>query len=156
MDGLLEIVFENVSRQHLVDIIISIIGREDNLIEARQDGSPVNFDDIFDASYWGRIATASEEISCTFNSRYLNILNKNIRDITTRVVHYGSLNDVSVLFSSHDCKYAGFFAAEDFFQWASEISKKYEVDNFFGGLDPASDENTQLFSRDGVGPIDKL
>lgn len=156
MNGLLEFVFEGVPPNHLARMVMDCICEEENVSEATQDGADLPLKSVLDPVYWSNIASVSEDMACTVNLRTLRIGGKSIERATLQIIHYSGTNDVSVLLASTDCKKGNIYAAEEIYQWAREISEKFGVDNFYGGLEPASDVPTQLFSKNGVGSIHAL
>ena len=156
MNGLLEFVFEDVPSNNLAEMVIECVREKNNVSEVVQDGTPLPLDSIFDSAYLSKIAVGDEEVACTANLKDLMVGEKFIECVTLRVIHFGDISDVSFLFSSLDCKRADISTSEELYHWAKDLSVKYGIANFFGGLDPASDEHTQLFSKDRVGPIMEL
>jgi hypothetical protein len=54
-------------------------------------------------------------------------------------------------FRAMTAKKSGLVTAQYFFNWANDIAKKFTIVNFFGGLEPAEDVDTQLYTKTGVG-----
>jgi len=153
MNGLLEFVFEGVPANQLAQLIMDCLCEEENVSDATQDGVNLPLKFVLDPAYWSSIGSVGEDKACTLNLRVLRIRSKSVERATLQIIHYSDINDVSVLLASTDCKQGNVSNPEEIYQWAREISEKYSVDNFFGGLEPASDEHTQLFSKSGVGPV---
>lgn len=156
MNELLEFTFEDVLANELGAMLLYCLQGEDNLCDAIQDGVCLSRKNVFDLLYWTQIGCACEDIACTLNLRRIEVGNILVESATIQVIHYSGITDVSVLLSSSDCKNANLFYAEDIYQWAKKLSAKYGASDFFGGLEPASDKSTQLFSRNGVGTIVKI
>jgi hypothetical protein len=156
MNGLLEFVFEEVSPNYLAEMVIECVREKNNVGEVVQDGAPLPLDSVLDPAYLSKIAVGDEDVACTANLKDLNVGGKLVECVTLRIIHYGDVSDVSLLFSSLDCKKAGISTSEELYRWAKGFSIKYRIANFFGGLEPASDEQTQLFSKDRVGPVMEL
>lgn len=156
MNGLLELVFEGIPPKHLADMVVECVREKNNVSEVEQDGMPLPRDSVLDSAYLSQIAANEEDVACTANLKGLRIGEALVECVTLRIIRYGDVCDVSLLFSSLDCKRAGISASEELYRWAKEFSVKYCIADFFGGLEPASDEHTQLFSKDRVGPVMEL
>jgi hypothetical protein len=156
MNGLLEFVFEEAPSNHLAEMVIEFVREKNNVSEVVQDGAPLRLDSVLDSAYLSKIAVGDEDVACTANLKDLKVGEKLVECVTLRIIHYGDISDVSLLFSSLDCKKAGISTSEELYRWAKGFSVKYCTANFFGGLEPASDEQTQLFSKGRVGPVMKL
>ena len=156
MNGMLEIVFEGVQLNHLAGLVMDYICEEGNISEATQDGIYVPSKYIIDPAYWEGIGSATEDTACTVNLRTIKIGGKSVDMATLRIIHYSNVNDVSVLLSSIDCKRVGLSDSDGIYHWARDISGKFGVENFYGGVEPASDEDMRLFSKNGIGLIQKL
>ena len=156
MNGLLEFVFEEVSPSHLAAMVIECVREKNNVSEVVRDGVPLRLDSVLDSAYLSKIAAGDEDVACTANLKHLSVGEKLVECVTLRIIHYDDISDVSLLFSSLDCKKAGISTSEELYRWAKGFSVKYHIANFFGGLEPASDEQTQLFSKDRVGPVMEL
>ena len=153
MDGLLEFTFEDVSPEHFTQMVLDNIGEDENILDAAQDSNPFPIELIRDSHHLANIAGSVNNISCNINLKKLKIAEKSVKNVTLRIVHYSCVTDVSMLCTSTDCKDANISTAIELYNWAVDICQKYGVNNFYGGLEPADDEDTQLFSKGGVGPI---
>lgn len=147
MNGLMEFVFEDISRDHLARMIIDSIGGGENVTDAVRDGVDVPLTSISDAFYWNDFGTSSEDTACTINLRTLKIGAAAVDLATLRIVHYGDSNDVTILVSSSDWMSVNMHDSDEIFQWAQRLAEEYTVANFFGGFEPATDEDMQLFSK---------
>ncbi|MBN3004088.1 hypothetical protein JW897_10125 [Chromobacterium alkanivorans] len=154
MNGLLEFVFENVPPLKVAPCVLSLIGHERNVKNVIRDGDePLAISDVVDAGFWRRLASQEEDVAILLNMEEVEIGTRLIRGATLQVIHYGNLNDLVVFLSSEDCRKGGMVRSEDMYEWAKSVADLFEVANFFGGLEPANDEQTQLFLASGVGLI---
>lgn len=156
MHGLLEFVFEGISPDQLARVVIDSVGQEENVGDATQDGSALPPDAVLDPGYLTGIASTGESAGCSINLRSLRMDGKLVQRATLQVIHYDGKNDLSVLLASTDCLNADLSSAEEFYQWAKSVSERYEIENFYGGLEPAFDGSTQLYSKGRIGPVLKL
>lgn len=156
MDGLLEFVFEGISPDQLARIVIDSAMQTENVSEATRDGDDFPVESVLDPLYWSGVASADVSVACTINLRVLKVGDKFVKNATLQVIHYEKTNDMSMLLASTDCKSANIATAAELHQWAKSASERYQILNFYGGLEPAFDENTQLFHKNKVGPILEL
>jgi hypothetical protein len=74
-----------------------------------------------------------------------------------RIIRYDGLNEVAVVFDNLKIEPTGW---EDFVDKLSKGAKKLAVQSgalgYCCGLEPGTDEDTQLFSSEGVGPLFSL
>ncbi|MEJ8294380.1 hypothetical protein WKI45_16255 [Delftia tsuruhatensis] len=157
MDGLLELIFEGVSAYNVDHFMMELINDEDNVAEIIQDGNgPLLFKPVFDGDMWNLVASSDDDTIVCLNLKQLSVGLKSIKRATLQLVHYDHVNDIVVLFSTTDCKYGGVIYSEEIYRWAEGLAKSFNIGGFLGGLEPAADEEAQIFSVRGVGPIAKL
>lgn len=155
MNGLLEFVFEGVPISMIGQCVLKLIRHSGNVTSMVCDGDdslPISF--AFDAKFWSEFVARDVDASSIF----LNLVNLEVGErlvdgATLQVVQYSSKIDLVILVSSEDCKRAELIGSADMHDWAEGFAKFFKLGTFFGGLEPAHDKQTQLFSMDGVGPV---
>jgi len=152
MHGLLEIVFEEVPPDRLAGIVVDHMGGEANIIDAAEDGVPLPTDAVEISRRLSDIALMNATVACNINLKAMKVGEKSVPYVTLRIIRYDLKTDVSILFTSTDCNAAQIWTSEELRRWAMRVGEKYGAKNFYGGLDPAEDEKTRLFSRTCVGP----
>ncbi len=156
MNGLLEFLFEGVPPKGLASMVLDLICEGTNVVEATCRGIDIPPTSVMDPAFWNELGHFDDDTTCHVNLRTIRIGEKSIAQATIMIVFYGEINDVSVLLSTTDCRQADLLASEKIYRWARAISEKYDVDNFCGGLDSASDEDTQMYSQSGVSAVPTL
>lgn len=152
MHGLLEIVFEDVPPDRLAGIVVDHMGDEANIIDAAQDGVPFPTDAVDISRRLSHIALMDATVACIINLKAMKIAEKLVPNVTLRIIRYDLHTDVSILFTSTDCYAAHISTSDELHRWAMRVGEKYGAKDFYGGLDPAEDQKTQLFSKTCVGP----
>jgi hypothetical protein len=152
MHGLLEIVFEDVPADRLASIVVDHMGDEANIIDTAQDGVPFPTDAVEISRRISHIALLDGNVACNINLKAMKIDEKSVPYVTLRIIRYDLKTDASILFTSTDCNAAQISTADELHQWAMRVGEKYGAKNFYGGLDPAEDEKTRLFSGTCLGP----
>lgn len=84
------------------------------------------------------------------------IVEKNIASCSIQVIANGINIDVLILCASDDCNNAGISCGKDLFVWARYVAEKFGFDDFYGGMEPATDVKTQLYSKNGVGLLNSI
>lgn len=151
MDGLLEFCFERIGKKEISPLVKFLAISRENIVDVKDTMSDeFTMSDIFDEKYWCRQLPTAENI-LYINLKRILIDNIYVENCSMLIMANGDSFDFSILLSSNDCKKSGIVNAQIFFNWASEISQKFGIVNFFGGLDPAEDIDTQLYTINGIG-----
>lgn len=154
MNGLLELVFEDVSADSIGSFTMKLIGDEANIVDIHRNGDEsLPTYSAFDFNIWSELARSEENSTIFINLNRLNIASKAVVNATLQIVHYKNMNDLIILLSTEDCKKANLVLSDDIYQWVLRISQSFNVTDFFGGLEPADDERTQIYSSCGAGPL---
>lgn len=153
MEGLFEFVFERVPSPHLARMVFDLLRDKLNVTEVARDGEAVAIEDMLAEEYLAELSISEQDTAINISLMVLHLEETKIPRATVRVIRYDRNTDFSVLVNSTDCKAGGIHSSNEIYTWARSVSEKYGIENFFGGLDPAFDEHTQLYSSDGPGPI---
>jgi len=135
MRQLAEIVFEDVQVKFIEPIVSSLvkITKEEHLLiqsflEKQEDGN------------------------ITITPRLIMICNKAITDLSIRVLKYSGKYDIELLWDIDQVKNASKIL-KGLHQNSISIASKFNVTNYYGGLEPACDRETRFFSNTEIGPI---
>ncbi|NHZ38370.1 hypothetical protein [Massilia rubra] len=153
MNELLEFAFDGVSPDCLGKMMMDFARATENVSTAVQDGLDLPLASVLDPAYWHSLTTAGCDSWCIINLKTIDIGDKAVDSATLLMFHNDELYNLAVLLSSKDCTKANLESAEEFYQWAKASGKKYCVADFYGGMDPASDEKTRLYSKGAAGPF---
>jgi hypothetical protein len=74
--------------------------------------------------------------------------------VLLRLVKYGERYNIDFNFDSNELENVSMVSlATEFHDHTKEIARNNGVDNFFGGMEPASDEDTRYFTNNDLGPL---
>lgn len=154
MAELIEIVFEKVSSEALADILIEIT-EQGNLVEncvvngenCRPDWKNAN-------QILNLLKDNNGEFSLICLTRFLSIYNHKVSGCQIRVTRGHNFSDLEINFESD-----AFVSKDkvklitDFMNFSFEFANKYQIENYYCGLEPAVDEETRFFTKEKVGPL---
>ncbi|WP_338846792.1 hypothetical protein V8J88_23855 [Massilia sp. W12] len=154
MDGLIEIVFESISIENANAFLPGFILKTENIISASIIG---------ESDQNVNVTTLPQFIRATIESRgdciiMLNIYNASIcnrivENASIQIISYSKNLDLVLIFSTIDLRSSGIKYSNEIFKWAISINQTLNAKKIFGGLEPAQDKETQIFSNAHVGPI---
>ncbi|WP_194868956.1 hypothetical protein [Pseudoalteromonas sp. PPB1] len=155
MAELLEIVIENVMRSHVCQLLTSLLKQAGKVLEVRcseaiqlSSATDISTDDI--ASF----ISLSEDATLYIKLESLCIDGTNIPSVLLRLVKYNSHFDIDFNFDEDDIVSEETTVLMKKLQvYASKLVAGHEVGNWFGGIEPASDENARYFTRGSLGPL---
>lgn len=96
----------------------------------------------------------SDDASLIVKLSSLNITGYTIPQVLLRLLKYDGKYDIDFTFD--ESSLIGFNTKElmeDMYIHILGITKQYQISGFFGGIEPASDEDTRYFSSNGCGPL---
>jgi hypothetical protein len=158
MDGLLEFAFDEINSSNLKRGIITLIEKLENIINVSDsENESVTPEDIFfNEEYWCDFLNRKKGSAIFINVFYLKINDKKIKNASIQIIGYENKMDLIILLSSRDCLAVDVNFSVEFFDWAKSLAVLFGASLFYGGLEPASDEKTQLYNQAGVREIFKL
>lgn len=151
MSELIEIVFEDVKKHALTSFVaeLSDYGRavkDYRLLSEHGENVKTDWQD------YASVLNIIEKI--TDGSLFVNLISLDMGEITLsgcalRVIRYDDRFDLEISFDSEDAPLYEYMVP----RFASEMAERYQVENFYAGIEPAADEETRLFTRDKPGPL---
>lgn len=147
MNELLEIVFENVPKSNLIDILNQISG---SYINFNVKDEIVYFIEKIDSI--NQIVDENEYTSMNLNSIHLSKVK--INKPSFLILYYSKKFDININFYESDIFDEGTNEIElRIMSLCNEIRTKNGVENVFFGLEPASDVETRFFTNNKLGPL---
>lgn len=146
---IIEIVFERVQLQKMVEVLTIALSNstlKDYTIST--DSSEINLhskEKLFDS-----INQSSD------GSFYFNFLNFRLKDILLtragfQIYKYNNIYDLNIAIEAIELKQKT--SVSDLKNCVKSLSEELKATNYYSGYEPAADEETRLFSRDSLGPI---
>lgn len=155
MSDLLEVVLEDVLHSDVCQLFMSFLEQADQITEIQcsepfkfSSGNSLLYDQV-------RIfIDLPDDASLIVKFSSLNIASYMIPSVLLRLVKYGEKYDIDFSFDESDIADLGTIELmKSLYAHISNFSKQYQISDFFGGLEPASDEDTRYFSSNGFGPL---
>lgn len=155
MADLLEVVLENVLRSKVCQLLMLLLGQAGQITEI-QCSEVIKFSSETNISE-GEIESflnLPDDASLIIKLSSLDIADCIIPSVLLRLVKYGDQYDVDFNFDESDVTSMDTMALmKQLHGYISELGERYEVGDWFGGIEPASDEDTRYFTGNEFGPL---
>lgn len=151
MGELIEIIFEDVEKHALASFVMELTGygkavKDYRVLSEYERNVETDWQDC------RSVLNIIEEI--TGGSLFVNLVSLSMEDITLspcalRVIQYDDRFDLEISFDSenaHLCEYM-------LCRFAAKMAERYHISNFYAGIEPASDQETRIFTCDKPGPL---
>lgn len=155
MADLLEVVLENISRSKVCQLLMLLLGYAGRIVEVQcSEGIELSSENDISEDDVRSFISLSEDASLIVKLNNLNIAGNIIPSVLLRLIKYGDQFDIDFNFDEADIAGMGTTALmKQLHVCVSELGKEYQVSDWFGGLEPASDEDTRYFTGSELGPL---
>jgi|GEM_PF-2427145 len=148
MGELIEIVFENVEKHALASFVMELADYGKTV----KNYHVLSGHGQADWQNYGSVLNTIEKL--TGGSLFVNLVSLDMGNITLshcalRVIQYDDKFDLEISVDSEDVRLYEYMLP----RFAMEMAEKYHVENFYGGIEPATDEDTRIFTCDRPGPL---
>lgn len=155
MADLLEVVLENILRSKVCRLLMLLLGHAGQITEIQcsetiklSSERNISEDEIESFVNLSGDAILIIKISNLYMADYI------IPSVLLRLVKYGDQYDIDFNFDESDITDVGTTALmKKLHEYISEIGRRYQVGEWFGGIEPASDEDTRYFTGNEFGPL---
>jgi len=155
MSDILEIVLENIPHQNVFRVLRLLLEQSGKILEVEcSEKIKINIDNGVSKMDIENFMHLSEDACLFLKLDYIHLAKFKIPLVLIRLVKYGGLFDIDFNFEESDIANMG--AAElmgSLHPSISELCEKNDVNNWFGGLEPAVDEETRYFTGKKLGPL---
>ena len=155
MADLLEVVLENILRSKVCQLLMLLLGQAGQITEI-QCSEAIKFSSETNISKdeIESFLNLPDNASLIIKLSSLNIAGCIIPSVLLRLVKYGDQYDIDFNFDESDITSMDTTALmKQLHGHVSELGKTYGVSDWFGGIEPASDEDTRYFTGDELGPL---
>ncbi len=160
MGELIEIVFENIGKNSLTSFLMELsdLGRN---IKNYYISSGYGHDTKIDWQSSDSVSESLEKIregSLFVNLNALNTSSIPISGCGLRIIHYDTDFDLEINFDPEDIPPLpdGRELEKILHDFAVKTAQKYGITDFYGGIEPAIDEDTRFFTCENVGPLSPI
>lgn len=155
MAELIEVVLEDVPKSKVYETIEHILGDAGEVMEVQCSEQIADCDQA-ELSEKGikSFLELSEQASILVNVDGLKIGKVTIPSVLLRIVKYEDSVDIDFNFSESDLRdITTADLMSKIHAYVADLGKRYGISHWFGGMEPASDEDTRYFTGDEVGPL---
>lgn len=155
MTDIIEVVFENVDRNNVFKLLSFLVRSSEEILG-------VNCSENITMLEGGEISEKGLEKFLNFDGGlavFVNVEDMSLENIVLpkvyiRLLKYESQYDIEFSFYFDELK--GIGAAKlisELHGYVKRIAMNFNVPSFFGGMEPASDEDTRYFTNEELGPL---
>lgn len=155
MADLLEVVLEGVARSKVYQVLIEVLSKAGRIMEVQcTEEIPLPNDGTISEEDVKIFLSLSDDASLMIKLDKIEVEGIVIPSVFLRVVKYSDKLDIDFNFNERDVVGAGTVKLmEKLHDTMTAISDSYNVDNWYGGIEPASDQDTRYFTRKESGPL---
>jgi hypothetical protein len=156
MNGLVELIFEAVQNGAVKHLVYDLLNGAVVIGSSHSELGACELNTV-DGDYLTSLWEAETAVSIFIRADQISIGGVLINRPVIRILRYQDTNDVSLIFDNADV-IAGDRkeALRGLATGAKVLAKDSEVPKFYCGFEPATDEETRLFSGEVMGPIRSL
>ena len=154
MAELLEVVLEDILRSKVCQLLMDLLEHAGQIIEI-QCSEPIKLSSKTDISEdeIESFLSLSNDASLIIKLAHLNLAGSIIPSVLLRLVKYNDQFDIDFNFHESDIAEGATALMKKLQLYISDLGKEYQVSGWFGGIEPASDEETRYFTGRIFGPL---
>lgn len=153
MDGLIELIFENVPDDS-VDRLVYDLLQGAGILEISHSELGRLEQKLVDQDLMSFLMKEAEPASIFVRAACVTVGGIPIRSPLIRILRFEGSNEVAVIFESVDISSTDRLGAvRKLAAGANVLASGANVPDYYCGFEPATDEVTRLFSRDAIGPL---
>lgn len=154
MTELLEVVLESISRPKVYHLLMALLGNAGKIVDVQcSETLQLSESGISEGDIHSFI-NISNDACLLIKLSDLKVAGNVIPAVLLRLIKYGDKFDIDFNFDESDVKGIGTTALmKKFHAYITELGEDHEVAHWFGGLEPASDEDTRYFTDGAFGPL---
>ena len=155
MSNLFEVVFENVVKSNAIRLLMLLTAGAGRIINAQcsEDVRLIIAGEL-DANALDSILNFHGDVTVLIRLNEMKVGDIILPNVLLRLVKYGELYDIDFNFDSNEFENVGMMnLVTELHDYVKEIARNHNVDTFFGGMEPAWDEDTRYFTNDNLGPL---
>ncbi len=155
MTNLIEVVFENVAENHVTKLLSLLVPSSEKVseFECSEDIIVLESNKIFDKGV-EEFLNFDGDVTALIIIENLTLGSLTLPKVQLRLLKYDNHYDIDFNFDSNRIK--GMSTTTLMKQLHTQVKKlalSCNVTSFFGGVEPASDEDTRYFTNVGLGPL---
>jgi hypothetical protein len=153
---LVELVFDKIP-DNLLNILVANIIQSSNILEISHSELGKIADLHNDQDFIQHLKSGPNPASIFITSTWASIGKVKIRQPLIRLLRFEQTNEVSIIFSNNDIdKIDSKNIIMSLALGAKHLSQISHSDDYYCGYEPATDQKTRFFSKDTIGPLNKI
>jgi hypothetical protein len=155
MSNLFEVVFENVAKNDVSQLLMTLITSSKRIISAQCSEDFVLMDgDKLNTNILDLVLNFDGDISALINFQDMKVGRVILPKILLRLVKYTDQYDIDFSFDESEFENEDMMSQiSEIHSYAKKLASEYDITSFFGGMEPASDEDTRYFTNELLGPL---
>lgn len=155
MSSLLEVVFENVLKTKVTQLLMLLVATSRIVnVQCTEDIELMN-EGKLDVNSLSSLLSFDGDVSALVSLNDMNIGSITLPSVLLRLVKYGDHYDIDFNFDSEEVEKIDMTAlVEELHHHAKRIAGDHSMPEFFCGMEPASDEDTRYFTNETLGPLE--
>lgn len=155
MSSSLEVVFENVLKSKVIQLLMLLITSSERIIRVQcsEDISLMNERGL-DVDSFRSLLGFDGDVSVLLNLNDMKIGSVILPNVLLRLVKYSECYDIDFNFDLEEVENVDMTAlVAELHNHAKGVAKNHSMACFFCGMEPASDEDTRYFTNECLGPL---
>jgi hypothetical protein len=156
MSNLLEVVFENVSKVNVSQLLLYLVYSAKRIVSAdtSEDIELLEDKGKLNKQAVESLISFSGDVTALIKLEEMKVDGIVLPLVLLRLVKYNDLYDIDFNFDRAELKHTDMpKLIKALHMSTSSLAKEYEVKNWFAGMEPASDENTRYFTNNELGSL---
>lgn len=155
MRNLLEVVFEGVLKSSVIQLLMLLVNSSKCIINTQcSENIDLQFKDKLSEDALDKVLSFESDVSVLINLQNLTTENIELPKVLLRLVKYGEQYDIDFNFEVDTLDDANLkLLITSLHHDVNKIAIAHNVDRFYCGLEPASDESTRYFTNGNMGPL---
>lgn len=155
MSNLIEIVFERVAKSCVMQLLSLLIYSSEKITSVQcSENIELFLDDKLSEEVLNNLLNIDGDMSVLINMQTMRIGEHVLPNVQLRLVKYGSEYDIDFNFDYNDIKNISMTSLiNSLHRHIKKLASEFDVASYYGGMEPASDEDTRYFTNEEVGPL---
>lgn len=155
MKNLLEVVFESIDKSSVIPVLNKLCFDTKQIISAEcNENFELMKDGHLNLNVLETVLNFNENITVFLKIKSMIIEDVPLSSVLLRIVKYDDQFDIDFSFDANEIQSIDIVSLmKRIHSFSKNISEEFRIANFFGGVEPASDETTRYFTRNVLGPM---
>lgn len=155
MSNLIEVVFEGVAKGCVMQLLALLIQSAEKLTGIQcSENIVLLVNDELSEEALNQLLNFNGDVSVLFNLQDVKLGSIVLPSVQLRLVKYGSDYDIDFNFDYNELENVSMTTLiNSLHSKAKTLASEFDITSFYGGMEPASDEDTRYFTDEEKGPL---